>query len=260
MVLQSLIIELGAASEKPIPTRLNQAIYAQFIEWLSIGNSYLAESVSNSQESSFSLSGLIGYRRKDGTRLGDRFLIRISLLNSNLIQPLLQGIEMYQTPSIYLENFPFIIRGIYTVPNSHNLVNISNYVSLASVANFNSEIVLNFISPTSLQHHRNIQPFPLPDLVFNTLLHRWNYFAPPELHFSSIQWQSVALAFDLKTQFLKINSSIETRREIGCVGWVKYFFPDLQQARIANILAKFALFSGIGRKTTMGMGEVRIIT
>ncbi|MEY3256755.1 MAG: hypothetical protein RLZZ29_1890, partial [Cyanobacteriota bacterium] len=43
MVLQSLIIELGAASEKPIPTRLNQAIYAQFIEWLSIGNSYLAE-------------------------------------------------------------------------------------------------------------------------------------------------------------------------------------------------------------------------
>jgi CRISPR-associated endoribonuclease Cas6 len=44
------------------------------------------------------------------------------------------------------------------------------------------------------------------------------------------------------------------------VGWVKYFFPDLQQARIANILAKFALFSGIGRKTTMGMGEVRIIT
>ena len=51
---------------------------------------------------------------------------------------------------------------------------------------------------------------------------------------------------------------MEAGAEIGTVGWVKYRFPDPEQARIATILANFAVFSGVGRKTAMGMGQVRI--
>ncbi|BAZ80998.1 CRISPR-associated endoribonuclease Cas6 [Sphaerospermopsis kisseleviana CS-549] len=252
MNLHSLVIELGAASEKPIPATLNRAIHSQFMAWLSLGNPHIAKSVHDSQESPFSLSGLIGYRRLHGTRLGDNFIIRISLLDDNLIDPLLQGIELSQNQSLYLGNFPFVIRGISTFPGSHSLVNVSDYCILANTNDFNSEIVLNFVSPTSFKQHQNIQPFPLPELVFNSLLRRWNHFAPSDLHFPEIKWQGLVSAFNLKTHALKM----EAGAEIGSVGWVKYRFLDSEQARIATILSHFAVFSGVGRKTTMGMGQI----
>jgi CRISPR-associated endoribonuclease Cas6 len=252
MNLHTLVIELGAATEKPIPFTLNRDIYAQFMEWLSLGNPQLATAVHDSQESPFSLSGLIGYRRQHGTRLGDNFIIRISLLDGNLIHPLLQGIEISQNQSLYLCNFPFVIRGISTFPGSHPLVNVSDYCILANANDFDSEILLNFVSPTSFKQHQNIQPFPLPELVFNSLLRRWNHFAPSDLHFPEVKWQGLVSAFDLKTHALKM----EAGTEIGSVGWVKYRFLDSEQARIATILSHFAVFSGVGRKTTMGMGQI----
>ena len=44
--------------------------------------------------------------------------------------------------------------------------------------------------------------------------------------------------------------------EIGAVGWARYRFSNPEQARIASILAHYAFFAGVGRKTTMGMGQV----
>ncbi len=115
-------------------------------------------------------------------------------------------------------------------------------------------IELQFTSPTSFKQYQNIQPFPLPELVFGNLLRRWNKFASTELQFPQIQWQGLVSAFELETHALKM----EAGAEIGTVGWVKYRFLDPEQARIATILANFAVFAGVGRKTAMGMGQVRI--
>lgn len=252
--LHSLVIQLGAASEKPIPATLGRAIHSQFMRWLSIGNPELATAVHNSQESPFSLSGLIGYRHDKGTELGDNFIWKICLLDGNLITPLLQGIEHGDQQSVCLGKYPFVIRGVYSLPGSHPLVAISDYEILANINDVYDAITLNFISPTSFKQYQNIQPFPLPELVFNSLLRRWNRFAPSDLHFPEVQWQGLVSAFDLKTHGLKM----EAGAEIGSVGWVKYRFLDSEQARIATILSQFAVFSGVGRKTTMGMGQVRV--
>lgn len=254
MNLHSLVIELGAASKKPIPPTLNRAVHAQFMTWLNIGNPAITQLIHDSQESPFSLSGLVGYRRHKGTQLGDNFMIRIALLDGNLIQPLLTGIEQSQNQSISLCHFPFVIRCISTLPGSHPLVNISDYSTLANITDFDSEVMLDFISPTSFKQNNNIQPFPLPELVFNSLLRRWNHFAPVNLHFPKVQWQGLVSAFDIKTHALKMEAGVE----IGSVGWVKYRFLDPEQAKIATILSHFAVFSGVGRKTTMGMGQINL--
>ncbi|OBQ22641.1 CRISPR-associated endoribonuclease Cas6 [Anabaena sp. AL93] len=253
MTLQSLVIQLGAASESTIPTTLGRAIHAQVMQWLSLGDAQIATAVHDSQESPLSLSGLIGYRRKQGIQLGDDFVVRISLLDSNLIQPLLQGIESSHNKSIYLGKCPFVIRSIYSLPGTHPLVDSSDYTILANTS-VSSDITLQFLSPTSFKQNQNIQPFPLPDLVFNSLLRRWNRFAPAELQFPQVEWQGLVSAFELKTHALKM----EAGAEIGTVGWIKYRFPNPEEARIATILANFAVFSGVGRKTAMGMGQVKI--
>lgn len=110
-----------------------------------------------------------------------------------------------------------------------------------------------FHSPTSFKQDNCIQPFPLPELVFSNLLRRWNTFAPTEYQFAKIEWQGMTAAYDLKTKVMK-----KEVKEIGSVGWVKYEFKDAEQARIATILANFANYSGLGRKTALGMGRVHL--
>jgi CRISPR-associated endoribonuclease Cas6 len=45
MTLQSLVIQLGAASESTIPTTLSRAIHAQVMQWLSLGDAQIATAV-----------------------------------------------------------------------------------------------------------------------------------------------------------------------------------------------------------------------
>ncbi len=49
-------------------------------------------------------------------------------------------------------------------------------------------------------------------------------------------------------------------KSIGCVGTVSYkLLGEIEPLLIKqmNVLADFALYAGVGRKTTMGMGMVR---
>jgi CRISPR-associated endoribonuclease Cas6 len=252
--LQSLVVELGAAKQEKPPATLGRAIHSCVLNWLSLGDSQLANKIHVCQVSPFCLSGLIGNRRQPYSYEGDHFLLRISILDSNLVQPFLKGIEQQETEILNLGKFPFVLRQVYSIPQSHRLSKLTDYYSLVVYSPTMNEIELKFLSPTSFKQKQGIQTFPLPKLVFNSLLRKWNHFAPFELHFPEIEWTSLVSAYDLKTHALRL----EGGAEIGCQGWVRYLFLDPEQARIASILANFAFYSGVGRKTTMGMGQIQL--
>jgi CRISPR-associated endoribonuclease Cas6 len=252
--LQALVVELGAAEKGNPPATLGRAIYAQVLQWLKLGDSQVSAIVHDSQNPPITLSGLLGNRRHQGTQAGDNFYFRICLLNCNLIQPLLRGIEQWGTQPLVLGKFPFVIRQLYTLPWTHPLASSSSYHLLAQTSPISQDIQLDFLSPTSFKQKQGIQPFPLPELVFGSLHRKWNAFASEELHFPAIEWQGLVSAFELKTHALKL----EGGAEIGAQGWVRYHFSDVEQAKIATILAHFACFAGVGRKTTMGMGQAKL--
>lgn len=262
--LHALIIQLGVVGKgkevsatKPrktaLPPTLGRAIHAQVMQWLSLGNPQLAEAVHNSQDSPMSISNLLGYRRA-ATKPGDDFYFRVALLHGDLINPLLAGLEEWGTKPFSLAEFPFVIRSIDSIPGTHPWVGATDYGLLAKTPKISGDITLNFLSPTSFKQRQDIQPFPLPELVFGNLLRRWNTFAPEELQFPLVEWQGITSAYELKTHALKMEAGVE----IGASGWVSYRFRDSEQAKIANILAHFAFFSGVGRKTAMGMGQVKL--
>lgn len=249
----SVVIELGAA-KKGFPTGiLGRALHSQVLEWFKIGEPSLAEELHQSQISPFSISPLIGKRRSKLTEEGDRFFFRISLLNGSLLQPLLKGLEQQDKQIVMLDKFAFRLCHIHILPGSHSLARTSSY-ALTTQAPISSKITLKFHTATSFKIDPNIiQPFPLGDSVFNSLLRRWNHFAPEELHFPCICWQILVAAFELKTYSIQLKKS-----EIGSEGWITYLFPDQEQAKIASVLSQFAFFSGVGRKTPMGMGQVSV--
>ncbi|MCF4966700.1 CRISPR system precrRNA processing endoribonuclease RAMP protein Cas6 [Nostoc sp. CMAA1605] len=252
--LYAVVIQLGATSGKIIPASLGRAIHAQVMDWLRLADPQTADIIHRAQVSPFSVSGLMGYRRQPRTKPGDDFIFRIGLLDGDLIEPLLKGIELWHSERLNLGECQFVLRGFYTLPGTHPLADISDYNTLANIDNISEEITLKFLSPTSFKQAKKVQPFPLPELVFDNLWRRWNTFAPPELKFPAVEWNAQIAAFELKTYALKLEASAE----IGAEGWVKYQFLEPEAARIATVLANFASFAGVGRKTAMGMGQVSI--
>lgn len=254
--LHSLVVELAAADRGNPPPTLSRALHALVMNWLKLGNSQIAEEIHVSQESPLSLSGLLGNRRPQGTQAGDGFYFRICLLDGSLLEPLLMGIEQWGTQPLVLGQFPFVIRSIYTLPGTHQLAGSADYRLLANTPLTMADIELNFLSPTSFKQSQGIQPFPLPELVFGNLQRRWNAFAPEEMKLNAVDWEGLVSAYELKTYALKL----EGGSEIGAQGWVRYRFPVAEQAKVATILAHFAFFSGVGRKTSMGMGQAQLVT
>ncbi len=253
--LHSLVVELAAADRGNIPPTLSRAIHALVMNWLNLGNPEIADVIHASQDSPLSISGLLGNRRASGTQVGDNFYFRICLLDGSLIEPLLKGLEQSETQPLVLGGFPFVIRNIYTLPGTHRLAGAAEYGLLANPPQV-MEIQLNFLSPTSFKQSQGIQNFPLPELVFSSLQRRWNTFAPEQYQLPAMEWRGFVSAYELKTHALKL----EGGAEIGAQGWVRYHFSDPEQAKLATILANFAFFAGVGRKTSMGMGQTQLAT
>ena len=252
--LHSTVVNLAVEDNSKVFSGLNRAIHAQVLTWLKKGKPEISALIHNSQQSPISISELIKKTNFPITKSGNRtetnrLFFKVNFLQGYLLPILLKGIETER--EIFLDNRKFMIIGVDTLPSLDSQAKLATYKELINNSNFCSKINLKFISPTSFKHNGCIQPFPLPELVFSNLLRRWNSFAPAEYHFPKVEWRGMTAAYDLKTEVIKKEVT-----EIGSVGWVKYEFKDKEQARIATILANFANFSGVGRKTALGMGRV----
>jgi CRISPR-associated endoribonuclease Cas6 len=254
--LHSIVIELVSADVGDLPPTLSRALHALVLKWLAAANPSVAEAVHASQNSPLTISGLLGYRRQGGVRVGDNFYFRIGLLDGSLIEPLMQGFEVSENQSLILADFPFLLRHMYALPGTHQLAGAADYALLFNPPQVLNDIELHFLSPTSFKHNQGVQTFPLPELVFNSLHRRWNIFAPEKYHLPACEWDALVTAYELKTHALKM----EGGAEIGAQGWVRYRFMSSEMARMATILANFAFFAGVGRKTAMGMGQTQIGT
>ena len=118
--------------------------------------------------------------------------------------------------------------------------------------------------------------FPLPHLVFASLLKRWEDIAPPELapliqreqieHY--IQEQEGAIVVDYQLDAHHVHFTTHMQR--GFVGTCTYQLrgsdekpgePDALTVRQqVALLAQLAFYCGVGYKTAMGLGQVRLLS
>jgi CRISPR-associated endoribonuclease Cas6 len=185
----------------------------------------------------------VGLRATSANRLH----LRISLLQPTLLAPLLWGISRDLGQTLTLAGVPCYLGAKVEIHRT-------TFEALANTPGSPGKTIqLKFLSPTSFKHVNTIQAFPLPELVFGSLWRRWQIFAPPHLQLPSYDWAGWVAAYDLRTEVLKLKGGIE----IGAQGWANYQFMDAELTQAANMLAHFAQYAGIGRKTTMGMGQIQ---
>ena len=120
---------------------------------------------------------------------------------------------------------------------------------------------LEFASPVTFRQRGHNQPLPTPELVFCSLLDRWNAVAsiplPEELR--AFISNSVAVSrYDLRS------APVTTKNgalQIGGVGRCTYTTTSRDHYWIACIdtLTRFAFYGGVGAGTARGFGQARLI-
>jgi CRISPR-associated endoribonuclease Cas6 len=186
---------------------------------------------------------------------------RISLLDDALFALLTRlWIDINPKHPWHLGSADLVITTILGTPRSSQpWANSCTYPQLyENASETNREFHFVFATPVTFRQGKFDSALPTRELVFNSLLSRWN-------RYSGIPFDSLPLAsifpsfFDIQT---KLTDETYQNKSIGCVGEIHYrLLGDVEPSAIkaVNALADFALYAGVGRKTTMGMGMARRI-
>ena len=107
-------------------------------------------------------------------------------------------------------------------------------------------------------------PLPLPGLVFGGLLDRWNAYAPLQVHPEVRRYAQECLGFGryrLETALARFGEQGQRGVVSGCTGTCSYSFlsRDRYWMGLVHLLAAFARYAGVGRRTSMGLGQARAL-
>lgn len=212
------------------------------------------------QISKNSNQNILQWQYKQPISAGTSCWLRVSLLDDNLFGNLSAlWLNLNPKQPWHLGPADLQITSILATPQSTQpWANFTPYSQLFEQAS-DEKRELNFIfsTPTAFRQSNFDSALPTRDSVFGSLLRRWNQYS--NMAFSDLFLESVFPSFfNIRTEITTDSRS----KFIGCVGMMSFrILGEVDPAMIKqiNTLADFALYSGVGRKTPMGMGMVRRI-
>ncbi|QDL07125.1 CRISPR-associated endoribonuclease Cas6 [Brasilonema octagenarum UFV-E1] len=183
---------------------------------------------------------------------------RISLLDDTLFSKLTPlWLNLNPEHPWHLGSADLYITSIFGTPQSTQpWANACSYTQLYEQASQGDRTLnLTLATPVAFRQGGYDTVLPNRECVFNSLLSRWNKYSGIE--FSNIPIESIYPSFcNIHTEVIR---NYDTKF-VGCVGEISYrILGDIEPIAIKqiNALADFALYAGVGRKTTMGMGMTR---
>jgi len=273
-MLYSIVLTLTPTREVSVSKTMGHQAHAAFLRTVRESDDILAEILHTPEFpcKPFTVSPLQDTPAPQGARIHlspeATYWLRFTVLYPPIFEQFMRRFLRGEgRPIIRLGDAILLIKEIRATPEGHPWAGYTSWGHLAAAAEPQQDITLDFVSPTAFgfgqqDWGKKIMVLPLPDVVFGSLARSWNNFAPPQLQ---IDRQALRTYLDehvvvkqienLRTQMLKFRRSMQ----VGFMGRVTYgLMADNEIARAQlNMLANFALYSGIGYKTTMGMGQSR---
>ena len=187
---------------------------------------------------------------------------RISLLDESLFSKLTQlWLNINPEKPWHLGNADLkIVSILSTFQPDQPWANATPYDRLYTEASeISNKFTFSFATPTAFGKGKYNDSLPTPESIFKSLCKRWNQYSSIEISLAELPLLSLfPCYFNIHTEVVKDSKSTN----IGCVGDISYkAFGNItpQQIKYLNTLADFALYCGMGKRTTMGMGMVRRI-
>jgi CRISPR-associated endoribonuclease Cas6 len=273
-----LRFRLHALKETFIDQHMGRAVQQFGLTLIGDSNPDLAKSIHDqTAEKPFTVSPLM--RGKMGVKgkvsENDELWIQLTALNA----PLVLALEMYRRTSptmIELDRQHWRVEGV-------SWTHLSSYQQLMDAHRHSTpreEIAFLFASAATFRSNGVNMPLPTPSLVFGSLLSRWDTFTSHRLHDMPREQVMAFINHHLLLSRHKIETVLyrgkQGGKEIGFVGQATYDLTRKSEhlekhdpqteallrkeyvwmARTINLLCDFAVFSGVGRKTTTGMGMI----
>jgi len=267
--LVSLVVSVRTPDPVRLPAHTGRAIYAQLLRWLSDADPALAQYWHDSDgPKPYTASSLVGGRR--ATKGQREFLptddvwFRLTALDPAIAAVWL-GLCDDPPPTVEVDGVELAVTSLTTDAEAHPWAGCTSYSDLAAPYLTARDdppraVRLRFVTPTAFRQAGKQMPLPLPDLVFGGLADRWNAYSPNAIspHLRDYSREALAIShYDLRSGTIVTGDG---RSEIGATGSARYVATryDRYWMSMIALLGQFAFYSGVGRLTTLGMGQARL--
>lgn len=258
---------LGHRDLPPVGRAMQSVLLSAAQKAAQVANISLPDLHTGSELRPFTASDLAGHNRYGRVLPHRTYAIRLTSLTAPLSSALLKAAtegDLRLGETLVLTNAEFMLVSDIAFPRE---AITTRYRDLAlacqpSERKEASEIRLWLASPTTFKRDDKQMPFPLPDLLFGSLLRKWNAFCPPALvlpdgpvGITEYAAKYVAISrYDLQT--IPVRGK-EAGVAIGAMGHVSYadLGGDLNMHAALHLLASFAPYAGVGARTTTGLGQ-----
>lgn len=272
-MLLSTVITLTPSKPATLPSNLGRATHAWFLDRVRVGDLALAEALhASNQERPFTVSNLWGAFRPEKGQISlapeTTCFLRLTSLSAQLSSLLEAGnLLPREGETVELLDNSFRVLRVARDPETHPWASAMTYEALVqrhTLAPYepSPRLALLFASPTVFRSDGVNVLLPLPGLVFGSLARRWNAFSPIRIPDEVRRFAEECLLvsrYRLRTEFVRFGEAGEHGANPGFVGTCSYTFRvrDRYWMGLIHLLARFALYAGIGARTSMGLGQCR---
>ncbi|MFN8493511.1 MAG: CRISPR system precrRNA processing endoribonuclease RAMP protein Cas6 [Caldilineaceae bacterium] len=267
-MLISIVLTLRSDTDVTLPTQVGRANYAATLAALNRVDPALVTALhDNDGPKPLTCSDVLNApANRDGMVLhaNQPYTVRITGLTAPVSGALEQALLRTPPTTWELDHQGFQVAAVTCDAAANPWTGRTTYETLAATQLLRSDklprqATLDFASPTAFKSGGMTVPVPLPNLVFGSLVERWNQFSPITLSPEMRRFGEEMVAISRYRLESRPVGGKQGGLRIGGVGQVTYTAVggDRYWLGLLNMLADFALYSGVGVQTTTGMGQVR---
>jgi CRISPR-associated endoribonuclease Cas6 len=193
------------------------------------------------------------------------YYLRVTVLTADL-ETLAAAWTPAQLEEIDLDGHAWQVTALASAANADPWAGTASYEELAApLLERHSALPdrweLQFATPVTFRRRGLNMPLPLPELVFGSLLDRWNAFAPIALPEEVRRYAEECLALSRYDLQSLAGPTSGGALQIGGVGRCTYkaMNRDRYWQACIDTLARFACYAGVGAATTRGFGQTRLL-
>jgi CRISPR-associated endoribonuclease Cas6 len=275
-MLISIIVTLTPEAPAVVPAELGRAIYAEVLGCLRLVQPELAAQIHASDgPKPLTCSGLIPGRPPNSdasshvadsipVRPGERYSVRVTGLVEAVSAALRIALLEHPPERWNIQGAWFRVLHTTCDAARHPWAGTATYEGIASWWLKNDQrkprsLTLQYASPTAFKSQEMQVPVPMPNLAFGSLVERWNAFSSitldPDIRRFALEQVGIS-RYSLESRPMpQKNGALR----IGGIGQATYVALENEEYALGalNVLADFALYSGVGVQTTTGMGQCR---
>ena len=277
---------LKPISEGTLPGNQGPAVHGLFLKLINETDAPLADMLhKDSEQHPYTLSPPYLSKGKPGDSVRHfstetEVAMRLCVLDDNITQSIYNALlNAMKTPRVKLCGFDYTLSGLLI----ENALTFEQIIKGAQDSGSINRFRIDFKTPAAFKHDGKSMLFPQVDYILGGLERRWNQYAEPidKTHIREAVSSVYPTQYELKTSILehtrknnKGNNDVpgEDENDIktggardkyyksGFTGFCIYETAQTTK-EVNNTIFKlliFAGFTGIGHKTTMGMGQVKI--